>query len=60
MADIDRRYASRKFGLAVAVFIAATGLLLAGEIDAAFWVEIVKWDVGLYMAGNVGDTWAGR
>lgn len=60
MADPDRRYASRKFGLAAAVFITATGLLIAGQIDAALWVEIVKWDVGLYMAGNIGDTWAGR
>lgn len=60
MADPDRRFKSRKFGIACAVFIAATGLLIAGQIDAGQWVEIVKWDVGLYMAGNIGDTWAGR
>jgi hypothetical protein len=60
MADPDRRFKSRKFGIACAVLISATGLLIAGQIDAGQWVEIVKWDVGLYMAGNIGDTWAGR
>lgn len=55
---MDKRYASRKFGLAVAVFVAATSLLLLGSITAQQWVEVVSWDVGLYMAGNVGDTWA--
>lgn len=54
---MDKRYASRKFGLAVAVFLAATALLVLGHVSAQQWVEVVTWDVGLYMAGNVGDTW---
>jgi outer membrane lipopolysaccharide assembly protein LptE/RlpB len=53
---MDRRYASRKFLLAVAAFLAACGFLLAGKIDAAQWIAFVEWIVGLYMAGNVGDT----
>lgn len=55
---MDKRYASRKFGLAVAVFVTATALLIFGYISPQQWGEVVSWDVGLYMAGNVGDTWA--
>jgi type IV secretory pathway VirB2 component (pilin) len=50
------RYASRKFLLAVAAFLAACAFLLAGKLDAAQWIGFVEWIVGLYMAGNVGDT----
>lgn len=56
----DTRYASRKFLLAVAAFLAACGFLLSGQIDAAQWIGFVEWIVGLYMAGNVGDTAAER
>lgn len=55
---MGKRYASRKFGIAVAVFVTATALLMLGYISAQQWGEVVSWDVGLYMAGNVGDTWA--
>lgn len=52
----DRRYASRKFILACAAFLAGCGFLIAGKVDAAQWQSFVVWVVGLYMAGNVGDT----
>lgn len=53
---MDKRFASRKFLLAVVAFLAACGFLLGGRIDSAQWVNFVQWIVGLYMAGNVGDT----
>ena len=53
---MDKRYASRKFLLALLAFLAACGFLLGGRIDAAQWINFVEWIVGLYMAGNVGDT----
>jgi hypothetical protein len=60
MADPDRRFKSRKFGIACAVFVSATALLVTGDITADLWAETVRWTVGLYMAGNIGDTWAAR
>lgn len=53
---MDKRFASRKFLLALLAFLAGCGFLLGGRIDAAQWVSFVQWIVGLYMAGNVGDT----
>lgn len=60
MADPDRRFKSRKFSIACAVLISATGLLIAQFITAELWAQTVLGTVGLYMVGNVGDTWAGR
>jgi hypothetical protein len=57
---MDKRFMSRKFGLAVAAFLAACGFLISEHISAADWKEMVRWIVGLYMLGNVGDTWAER
>ena len=56
MVDADppepRGFASRKFILVVLVVLASAGLLLAGRIGEASWVEVTIWCVGLYMAGN--------
>jgi hypothetical protein len=46
------RFASRKFLLAVLVVLLAAGLLAAGRIGDAAWVEVTIWAAGLYMAGN--------
>lgn len=57
---IDARFLSRKFGLACAAFLAGLGLFIAGMLTSAEWIGITQWIVGLYMAGNIGDTVAER
>ena len=52
---MDARYASRKFVLSCAAFLAGTGLLIAGLISSDQWVTFTQWIVGLYLAANVGD-----
>lgn len=56
----DKRYASRKFILACAAFLAGLVFFAIGKIDAAQWLSQVAWVLGLYMAGNVGDTAAAK
>lgn len=51
----DTRYASRKFMLAAAAFVAGIPLLCVGLISADQWVSYTTWVVGLYCAANVGD-----
>lgn len=60
MADPDRRYQSRKFILASASLLIAVGLRSIDWIDGAQAVHLITFTLGLYMVGNVGDTWAGR
>ena len=50
------RYASRKFLLACAALLAGIVFFALGKIDAAQWLSQSAWVLGLYMAGNVGDT----
>jgi hypothetical protein len=54
------RYASRKFLLACVAFVAGVGFFIASKIDAAQWLTQSAWVLGLYMAGNVGDTAASK
>jgi hypothetical protein len=62
--DIDRRYYSRKFRLAVGVtvlawsFYAGAAFWMPGTFSTADLLSFTRWVVGLYMAGNVGDTLA--
>lgn len=51
---------SRKFILACSSILLATGLLLAGFVDGANWVDVTKWVTGLFMAGNVGEKYASK
>lgn len=51
----DRRYASRKFILASAAFLAGTGLLVAGLVSSEQWVSFTTWTLGLYCAANVSQ-----
>jgi hypothetical protein len=51
----DNRYASRKFLLACAAFVAGLVFFAIGKIDAAQWLSQSAWVLGLYLAGNVGD-----
>jgi uncharacterized membrane protein YiaA len=50
------RYASRKFILACVAFVAGLACFALGKIDAAQWLSQSAWVLGLYMAGNVGDS----
>lgn len=51
----DKRYASRKFILACAAFVAALALLATKLITSDQWVSFNTWLLGLYLAANVGD-----
>lgn len=53
---MDRRYYSRKFSLAAFVLLATLVLLLFGVITPELWERMSVYTLGLYMAGNVGDT----
>lgn len=55
---MDRRYLSRKFQLSVAGVLAGVVFLASGHLTADQWVSFTQWVIGLYMAGNVGDTFA--
>lgn len=50
------RYASRKFLMACSIIAAGHVALAMRAIDAAQWLDLMKWTAGIYMAGNVG-TW---
>ena len=52
----DRRFASRKFLLACAGLIAGIVFFALGRLDAVQWLSQSVWVLGLYMAGNVGDS----
>jgi hypothetical protein len=58
----DMRYMSRKFRFSVAAWIAGTIAYATGfftEIPMMTtdqWILFTQWIVGLYLAGNVGDT----
>jgi hypothetical protein len=52
----ERRYASRKFLIAVALIAATMALFVFDRIDAVVWADVTKWIVGLYYTGNVA-TW---
>jgi hypothetical protein len=51
----ESRYASRKFILACAAFVAGLAFFIAGKIDSQQWLSQSAWVLGLYLAGNVGD-----
>ncbi|MBO9717510.1 MAG: hypothetical protein J7507_12060 [Pseudoxanthomonas sp.] len=52
----DTRYASRKFLLAVAAFLAGVVFFALGKLTAAEWADFTRWVLALYLAGNVGDS----
>lgn len=52
----DTRYASRKFILTVAAFVAGCIAFTLHGISSEQWVSFTEWVLGIYMAGNVGDT----
>lgn len=51
----DSRYASRKFILASAAFLAGTSLLVAGLISSEQWMTLTPIVLGLYFTANVAQ-----
>lgn len=51
----DSKFSSRKFILAVVASLSPIALLVTGHIHPAEYVEITKWVIGLYIAGNVAE-----
>jgi len=49
------RYASRKFLLACASLVSATGLVWMGHISDGVYSAVVIATVGAYLAANVGQ-----
>ncbi len=45
--------ARRKLIVTVLIIAVGTGLLIAGKVDAAHWVEVTTWIGGLYLGANV-------
>lgn len=56
----DDKFASRKFVLACASFLAGVVMLATKQIDAAQWVSYTTWVLGLYFGANVADTFVDR
>lgn len=56
----DARFASRKFVLASAAFVAGVVLLMTKQVDSAQWVSYTTWVLGLYFGANVADTMAAK
>ena len=59
----DKRYSSRKWLFSLVIWAVGTIVwVLALLIDwlpdcpTELWIDFSKWVLGLYMAGNVGDT----
>lgn len=51
----DTRYASRKFLLAVAAFVAGAAFFALGKLTAAEWSDFTRWALAMYLAANVSD-----
>jgi hypothetical protein len=47
---------SRKALLLLVTFAIATVALFVGKLDGDHWVQVCKWAIPSYMAGNVGDS----
>jgi len=53
--ESDRRYLSRKFWLAAAVYATGVPLLCFGLLTPDQWVSLTTWVLGLYLGANVAD-----
>lgn len=45
----------RKLCVMTVLFLTVTLLLIASKVNAAEWVDFVKWTFGIYAFGNVGE-----
>lgn len=55
MEVASTRYASRKFVLTCAAFLAGVVFYALGRMTTPEWVGFTTWALGLYLAANVGD-----
>lgn len=55
MTVTDRRFASRKFILAAAAFLAGVAFYALGKMTAGEWVGFTQWLAAIYAAANVSD-----
>lgn len=53
---MDARYASRKFILSCVLVLLAAIAFSLDLISPDQFLDYTKWILGLYLAGNVGDT----
>lgn len=53
--DLLRRYASRKFGLALLVIGITTYLVIRTTLPPALFADILIWVVGTYCGANVAQ-----
>lgn len=53
---MDARFASRKFILTCVLILMAATAFALGLITPEQFIDYTKWLLGLYMVGNVGDT----
>lgn len=54
--SIETNYASRKFILCCAGFVAGLGLFIANKLTASDWTSFTTWLIGLYLTGNVAHA----
>lgn len=54
--NLEANYASRKFLLCVAGFLAGLGLFIADKLTASDWTGFTTWLIGLYLTGNVAHA----
>lgn len=52
--DITRKLLSIKFILSVLVLAISTVLVVCGVMPIVLWVDLSKWNLGIYAVGNVG------
>lgn len=59
----DKRYSSRKWLFSIVIWIVGTIVWILAHLvtwlpdySTELWIDFSKWVLGLYMAGNVGDT----
>lgn len=57
---MDTRYASRKWLLAVAAFLASVAFFALGRLTADQWISLTTWVLGLYGASNVAHVAASK
>ncbi len=56
--EVEHTYRSRKFGLAVASFIAGNIHFYIGILPAEHFSDLIMYVLGLYAIGSVGDKFA--
>ena len=56
----DRKYMSRKFGMACFVLLATIPLLVTGHIGPGDYVNVTSMTLGLYFTGSVAADYVAK